>query len=111
MWTCFKDYADRLLGDKGRYKDSFVQVGARATNDLSDRTHLAYIANRFVDPNIAKFFADKNIRIDPKDFALAEMLQWIWRSAIRLDREIWIYIPSSRMRWLLKDWMREVSRV
>ena len=111
MWTCFKDYSERLLGDKGRYKDSFVQVGARATNDLSDRTHLAYLANRFVDPNIAKFFADKDIRIDPKDFALAEMLQWIWRSAIRLDREIWIYIPSSRMRWLLKDWIREVSRV
>ena len=110
MWTCFKDYADSLLYDRGRYKGSFVQVGARATNDLSDRIYLAYLANRFLDPNIAKFFADKNIRIASRDFALAEMLQWIWRSAIRVNEEIWLYVPSSRMRFLLKDWMREVNR-
>lgn len=110
MWTCFKEHADKLLGDRGRYSDSFVQIGARATNDLSDRTRLAYLGNRFTDPNINKFFETKGIKIDLDKFAKAEMLQWIWRSAIRNNQEIWLYIPSSRMRWFLKEWMAEVSR-
>ena len=35
------------------------------------------------------------------------MLQFIWRSAIRDGKEIWIYIPSIRMRTLLKKWIKE----
>ena len=37
------------------------------------------------------------------------MLQFIWRSAIRNGEEIWVYIPSIRMRSLLKKWIQENS--
>ena len=37
------------------------------------------------------------------------MLQFIWRSAIRNGEEIWVYIPSIRMRNLLKQWIEENS--
>jgi len=37
------------------------------------------------------------------------MIQWIWRSAIRDGKEIWVYIPSRRMRELLKKWLLELS--
>ena len=37
--------------------------------------------------------------------ALAEMLQWIWRSQIRRGQPINIYIPSKRMRRLLMEWL------
>ena len=47
--------------------------------------------------------------LDVDKLALSEMIQWIWRSAIRDGKEIWIYIPSSRMRGLLEDWIKEVS--
>ena len=33
------------------------------------------------------------------------MLQWIFRSQIRMDLPINIYIPSRRMRELLEDWL------
>ena len=33
------------------------------------------------------------------------MLQWIWRSRIRKGENINIYIPSMRMRQLLKNWL------
>lgn len=42
-------------------------------------------------------------------YALSTMLQWIWRSAIRRGEEIWLYVPSRRMRTLLKDWMERVQ--
>ena len=74
-----------------------------------DRTNVAYIANRFIDPNVLKFFMDKGIEIDCDHFALSEMLQFIWRSAIRDDMPITVYIPSKRMRDLFIKWIDERS--
>ena len=56
------------------------------------------------------FFARKDITIDVDKFALSEMLQWIWRSAIRDGRAINVYIPSHRMRELFLGWIDEVSK-
>ncbi len=36
-----------------------------------------------------------------------EMVQWIWRSAIREGNPINIYVPSSRMRSLLQRWLND----
>ena len=68
------------------------------------------MANRFIDPNIRNFFASKGITINEEHFALAEMLQWIWRSAIRDDKPIRLYIPSRRMRELLQNWIEDMSK-
>ena len=72
MWTCFKS---------GRFRKNFIQTSARATNRYKDRTDVAYMVNRFADPNILKFFRSRNIELDRDAYALSEMLQWIWRSA------------------------------
>ena len=44
--------------------------------------------------------------MDEDAYALSEMLQFIWRSAIRDGKEIWVYLPSVRMRSLLEEWIR-----
>ena len=54
---------------------------------------------------IIRFFKDKNIEVDVDAWGLSELIQWIWRSRIRKGEEINLYIPSSRMRGLLKDWL------
>ena len=111
LWTCFKDDQNKLVDCKsGRFRKNFLQVGARATNEYKDRTDIAYMVNRFVDPNLMKFFAEKGIRLDSDCFALSEMLQWIWRSAIRDGRPINLYIPSKRMRDLLIHWIDDINR-
>lgn len=110
LWTSFKDEVDKLVdASTGRFRKNFLQVSARATNEYRDRTDVAYLANRFIDPNIMKFFASKDIKIDAQQFALSEMLQWIWRSAIRDDKPIRLYVPSRRMRELLYTWIDQVS--
>ena len=43
--------------------------------------------------------------IDQDTFALAEILQWIWRSAIRNGEPINLCILSPRMRELFLDWL------
>ena len=35
--------------------------------------------------------------VSQDDFALSEMVQWVWRSAIRDGKPITLYIPSDRM--------------
>ena len=63
-----------------------------------------------MNPLIKKFFQQHGVEVDEDGFALSEMLQFIWRSAIREGNEIWIYIPSIRMRTLLTDWIEENSK-
>lgn len=109
LWTTFKDSEEWLLGTKNRYASNFLSLNARATNAYKNADCVAYLVNRFVDPNIAKFFATKDIQIDSDQFALSEMLQFIWRSAIRDDKKINLYIPSRRMRELLIGWIKETS--
>ncbi len=58
-----------------------------------------------MDPFYKHFFGKKGIKLDINQYALSEMLQWIFRSAIRNNQEITIYIPSERMRNLLFDYL------
>lgn len=110
MWTSFKCAREKIVDKKTkRFSNSFLQISARATNAYRDRERIAYLANRFVDPNIIALFSEKGITIDQNEFALSEMLQWIWRSAVRDGKPIDLYIPSERMRRLLVEWMNRTG--
>ena len=106
LWTCFKDYKGELSG-KG-YTKGYLFIGARAMNEYRSRNTIVYPVNIFLNPMIRGFFQDHGVSVDEDGYALSEMLQWIWRSAIRDGKEIWIYIPSSRMRKLLQDWINDI---
>lgn len=110
IWTCFKDDKGKILGPKKKFASSFLPMNIRATNEYREATAVAYLVNRFCDPNLVKFFAVRDIVIDNDQFALSEMIQFIWRSAIRDNKPITIYIPSERMRNLLITWMNSVSQ-
>ena len=105
IWTTFKEYQNKLKG-KG-YSKGFIPVNSRATNEYKDRFNIAYPVNRFLNPYVKNFFTSNNIEINEDGWALSEMLQFIWRSAIRDGKEINVYIPSKRMRNLLKAWIKE----
>lgn len=113
LWTTFSSQRNLLSSsDSGKYKrysDCFASINMRASNNWSDRTAVAYLVNRFMNLDICNYFENDDIRPDQNLFALSEMLQFIWRSAIRKNKPINLYIPSSRMRGLLKDWIEENS--
>ena len=105
MWSAFKD---KNNGDgnmvKG-FKRAFVPFNAKATNNFSDRTCLAYAVNVYDNPMVLAWFYEHGQKPDGELFALSAMLQWIWRSAIRNGQPIKLYLPSSRMRKTLCDWL------
>ena len=103
MWTTFKDYKGSLAG-KG-YTKGFVACNARATNEYGHKKSLAYCLNVYFNPYIKNYFVKNGIEVQEDMYALSELIQWVWRSAIRNGDEITLYIPSSRMRGLLKDFL------
>ena len=107
IWTVYKNYKDVVKG-KG-YTNGFLSCNVRATNAYRNRDCLAYCVNIFYNPLMKSYFADQGIEVREDKYALSEMIQWIWRSAIRDGKEIWIYVPSKRMRELLEGWLKELS--
>lgn len=108
MWTCYKKLKTELKS-KG-YANGYVSCNCRGTNDYKDRTCLMYGCNWYENPEIMKFFSQRGITINQDKIALSTLLQWIWRSNIRMkesDKTINIYIPSKRMRNLFTDWLTD----
>ncbi|NMJ93024.1 hypothetical protein D9C22_11240 [Bacillus sp. WR11] len=104
MWTTYSEHKNKVKGNG--YTKGFVSCNARATNDFKHKKHLVYTINRYVNTVLYNYFKEKyQITIDQDAFALSELVQWIWRSAIRDGEEITLYIPSLRMRELLIEWL------
>lgn len=107
MWTSFKENR-AAISDKG-YASGFVPYNKRASNEYSNRRYLAYCVNNFLRPWEARYYAEHGVDIDNDAYALSFLIQWIFRSAIRNGEEIWVYIPSARMRTLLKMWLDNLA--
>lgn len=106
MWTCFKNTRPYFAGNNELSKRNWVPATSRATNRYANKHALAYIINRYIHPMFVHFFARQGFKIGQDEFAISEFLQWMFRSAIRKGEDIYIYIPSRRMRELLEKWLR-----
>lgn len=102
-WTTFKDFKAYCKG-KG-YTKGFIPSNMRASNNYRTRTVGMYLVNKYVNPILINYFKLYGVEIDQDAYALSEMLQWIWRLAIRDGKPIKLYIPSRRMRSLLQNWL------
>lgn len=107
MWTVFKEYKDNI--SYGRFNKSYLSCNSKSTNDYGNRHVVAYLINLFQKPASSYYFKSHGIKTISTGFALTEMLQFIWRSAIRNGEKIKLYIPSKRMRDLLIAWIDYVA--
>jgi hypothetical protein len=107
MWGTFSKAKIKLRG-KG-YTKNFVIFNERATNEYRNRKYLAYLANVYMDVEEKLFYQSLGVEIYEDTYALSTLVQWIWRSAIRDGKEIWIYLPSIRMRRLLTNWINGLT--
>lgn len=108
LWTTYKggskEKFKKLVAPRS-YAESYISVTSRATNDYREKFNLVYLANRYMRPIEVGFFKQMGITVDTDAWALSELIQWIWRSRIRENKPISIYIPSSRMRGLLQRYL------
>ena len=107
MWGTYND-CRHMVSNKG-YTRSFLRFNMKATNEYRNRHYMAYLVNIFMNVGEKLFYKRHGIDVDDNMYALSIMVQWIWRSAIRDGDEVYLYIPSKRMRTLLINWIDEVS--
>ena len=103
LWSTLSNYRTKLKGSG--YSKAFLSFNARATNNYRDRVSLAYLVNIYPHTSITSYFNESGLKLNEQAFALALLLQWIWRSQIREGLPINLYLPSRRMRGLLVEFL------
>lgn len=104
MWTTLNKYKNYLKG-KG-YTKGFITFNKRATNSFAGKHYLAYCLNVYMMPWMKNYLLRMGAKEVNQDmYALSVLIQWIFRSAIRKGEDVWIYIPSKRMRYMLTKWL------
>lgn len=105
LWTCLSDAFSTFKG--AGYTKCHIAHNTKAVNDYMNTNQLAYIYNSYIHPEPYKYLLDRGVEFAPDQnrYPLSELLQWIYRSRLRNNEPINLYIPSSRMRGLLEDWM------
>lgn len=112
FWTTKKSVAHKLSNGKtkinkndDRTKDNFLSLNARATNEYRDRTSVAYVYNRFMNPMEKSFFHSRGVSVNEDMLAQSDLIQFLFRGCIRKGEVMNCYIPAKRMRDLLYDWL------
>ena len=108
LWTTYLNGRDSVKGKSASAKN-FLAFNYKATNSYGDRAALAFCVNIFINPNLYNYLKRNGVEVDNDRYALGVMVQWIWRSRIRNGQEIWIYIPSRRMRRLFLGWIDDLE--
>ena len=106
-WSSYKASRSALKGLG--YTKCFLPYNTRATNAYRRCAYLAYTVNVFADVDTQLYFNNRGYTVDSDKLAISEMVQWLWRSRLRDGKEIWLYLPSSRMRKLLYKWVKDVT--
>lgn len=101
-----KERRGRHYDDAGVLKHSFVPWNARASNHWRTRDAVAYLVNLHHRTYLASWFRSKGVALSDDYYALLTMVQWVFRSAIRDEQPIDLWIPSERMRLLFTDWLK-----
>lgn len=98
---------DGDINSQGIADGCFLACSSRATNAYRDRSVMVHAYNRFPHASVDSFLYDYGTPVDHKQYALSELLQWIWRSRIREGKPIKLCILSRRMLLLFQDWLNE----
>jgi hypothetical protein len=105
LWTCLGEAFSVFKG--AGYTKCHIAHNTKAVNDYMNTSQLAYVFNANLHPEPYKYLLKRGDQFAPDldRYALSELLQWVYRSRVRNDEPINLYVPSSRMRGLLEGWM------
>lgn len=102
-FTCLESNKEFIAGKN--YKNDWLAFSIKATNMYKDKHHIAFLMNIFMQPTIKQVCDGTDFEVDEDLVCLSHLIQFMYRSALRKNEKIKIYIPSSRMRGLLQDYL------
>lgn len=94
--------------------DSFLYSKARATNEYSHVNTMVHAYNRYCNLQCLSYMQDYYGEYLPDNIndvtAISELIQWVWRSAIRNGEPITLYFLSERMERLFIEWLENTTK-
>ncbi len=105
LWSTFKDYTDDLLKSRVLRQSDNVAINTRGLNSFDNRDIVMYFVNRYYHPSLLRFLNLDDSQVTHAEVVLSEFLQFFFRSAIRRNEHVYVYIPSVRMRTIFKSWL------
>lgn len=85
----------------------WIPVSTKATNLYRKRDLCMCLLNIYPNVNIQYYLQNYSEKVEPDAYALAEVLQFIWRGCIRDPNgaSMKLYLPSPRMKALVQQWL------
>ena len=117
MITCRKDkWLDHNDSRKGAFAYQskltaacWIAKTTKGTNEYRNCTHAVYLSKLNLSPNIIDYLGiDKQFE---KDWAVSELIQWLYRTGLRDGQKVELYLASSHMKCLLEEWLYEQETV
>ena len=95
-------------------KNTFLSCNARAMNDYKSKSVMIHAFNREPHGSVKTYLGSYGTTLNSDEYALSEMLQWLWRGCIRNlknPKPMSVYVLSARMKNLLTDWLNDIEEV
>ena len=94
-----------LIKGKGFSRADWLYSDARATNDYSNKSVLIYLIGKNPNTVLWNFCHSKGVSLDKELYAIASMVQWIFRGSVRKKEKMYLIMPSKEMRDLYFKWL------
>ncbi|MDA0361930.1 MAG: hypothetical protein O3A45_02880 [Proteobacteria bacterium] len=88
---------------------NWIANTTKGTNNYAPCSTLIYLYDQHPNPLILNWLRPDHHRTFVRDYALAELIQWVCRSRIRNGEPITVYIPSRRMREIFSNWLNSLE--
>jgi hypothetical protein len=88
---------------------TWIPNTTRGTNEYAHASHLIYLYDQYPNPAYLSFLGRAGDRELQERYALAELIQVIYRTRVRTGEKVVVYIPSPRMRRLLEEYLKSAD--
>ncbi len=82
-----------------------IPCNARASNGYASKVVMVHAFDRHPNVAVCNYLRAMEVSFSKERFAVNELVQWLWRSAIRNGQPIHVAILSKRMRDLFLTWL------
>ena len=94
-----------IKGSVCKKRSGHIPCNARASNEYASKVVMVHAYDRHPHVSVINYLRGVGVQYSKERFALNELLQWLWRSAIRNGEPIHVAILSNRMRTLFLSWL------
>lgn len=113
LFTCPKDRWEddgerkplQKVRGRGFTHADWVYSGCRATNEFKGKKVVFYLINKHQNQRVKEYCDNKGFPVDPDKYAVAEMLQLLFRGCIREGNKMYVVMPGKRMYTLYQQWL------